>query len=129
VRGTEAPLDSAPDPETAGLLAPTDITVTDDGRTPGWTVVVRGEVDIATSQLLRQKLAPLVDGEQPIVIDVAAMTFIDSSGLGVLVEMLNQRRARDRSPMVLHGMQEPVRRVFEITGLTDLFEVDSGDDG
>jgi anti-sigma B factor antagonist len=116
-------MDRAPDSEKDSPLAPTDITVSRSAHAPGWTVSVRGEVDVATSPLLRRHLARLVDDDQPIVIDVTEMTFIDSSGLGVLVEMLRCRRDGDRSPMLLRGMQEPVRRVFEITGLTDLFEV------
>ncbi len=52
------------------------------------------------------------------------MSFIDSSGLGVLVEVLKRRREAGAGPVALRGMQEPVRRVFEITGLTDLFELE-----
>jgi anti-sigma B factor antagonist len=65
-----------------------------------------------------------VADDMPIVVDISEMTFIDSSGLGVLVEVLQRRRDAGLGGIALHGMQEPVRRVFEITGLTDLFEVD-----
>jgi anti-sigma B factor antagonist len=124
MRGTEAPRGGAPDPDPSGALEPAEITTTTSSGQPGWTVVVRGEVDIATSPLLRGQLTRLVTDDVPIVVDVTEMTFIDSSGLGVLVEMLQRRRETGRGGMALHGMQEPVRRVFEITGLTDLFEVD-----
>ena len=115
---------TAPDPETSSALVPADISVATSGGRRGWTIIVRGEVDIATSPLLRRQLNRLVDDDEPIVVDVSEMTFIDSSGLGVLVEMLQRRRASKHGPMTLHGMQEPVRRVFEITGLTELFELD-----
>ena len=53
------------------------------------------------------------------------MTFIDSSGLGVLVGALKRVRERDRCDLVLTGLQGPPRRVFEITGLTELFSIES----
>jgi anti-sigma B factor antagonist len=112
---------SGVDPDSAGAIAPAEIGVS-RGSDGGWTVVVRGEVDIATSPVLRAELERL-DGDAPVVIDVTDMTFIDSSGLGVLVEFLKRRR-ESGTAMTLRGMQEPVRRVFEITGLTDLFSFD-----
>lgn len=115
---------TAPDPEASSVLVPAEISVVTSAGQPGWTIIVRGEVDIATSPLLRRQLDRFVDSDEPIVVDVSEMTFIDSSGLGVLVEMLQRRRAGTRGPVTLHGMQEPVRRVFEITGLTELFELD-----
>jgi anti-sigma B factor antagonist len=111
------------DPESTGALVPADISVTTSPGQPGWTVVVRGEIDIATSPELRRQLEQVADDDEPIVVDVSDMTFIDSSGLGVLVEVLKRRRETGGQPVALRGMQEPVRRVFEITGLTDLFEV------
>ena len=115
---------SASDPETGSALAPAEISVSTSAGQPGWRVIVRGEVDIATSPVLRRQLERLVDDDEPIVVDVTDMTFIDSSGLGVLVEVLQRRRDASRTPVTLRGMQEPVRRVLEITGLTDLFEHD-----
>lgn len=115
---------SAPDPETTGALAPAEISVATGAGQRGWTVVVRGEVDIATSPELRRQLERLGHDDGPIVVDVTEMSFIDSSGLGVLVEAEKNRREAGVGSLTLRGMQQPVRRVFEITGLTDLFEVE-----
>lgn len=115
---------SASDSEAGGALAPAEISVTTRAGQAGWIVAVRGEVDIAASPELRRQLERLTDDEEPIVVDVSEMSFIDSSGLGVLVEVLKRRREAGAGPVTLRGMQEPVRRVFEITGLTDLFELE-----
>ncbi len=112
---------SMPESEAGGSLVPAEISVSTGAGERGWTIRVRGEVDIATSPLLRRQLERLVDGDEPIVVDVSEMTFIDSSGLGVLVEMLHRRH--DGAGITLRGIQEPVRRVFEITGLTELFDL------
>ena len=115
---------SAPDPEATGALTPAEISVKTSAGQRGWIVVVKGEVDIATSPELRRQLERLTDDDEPIVVDVTEMSFIDSSGLGVLVEVLKHRREAGAGAVALRGMQEPVRRVFEITGLTDLFELE-----
>ena len=87
---------------------------------------VVGEVDVASSPPLRAKIAELLDGgADRIVLDLSEMTFIDSSGLGVLVGALKRVRELDRNDLVLTGLQGPPRRVFEITGLTELFSIES----
>jgi anti-sigma B factor antagonist len=54
---------------------------------PGCTVVeMRGELDMATSAQLLESLQRLVDaGDRHLVVDLAEVSFMDSSGLGALV--------------------------------------------
>src|SRR6267378_8498675 len=90
-----------------------------------WLVAVDGEIDVASSPQLRQELISLIDrGARSIVLDLHSMSFIDSSGLGVLVGALKRLREHTGDAIVLRGMQDPVRRVFEITGLTELFTIE-----
>jgi anti-sigma B factor antagonist len=87
---------------------------------------VVGEVDVASSPTMRARIAEMIDdGADTIVLDLTEMTFIDSSGLGVLVGALKRVRELDRKDLVLTGLQGPPRRVFEITGLTELFTIES----
>jgi anti-sigma B factor antagonist len=90
-----------------------------------WILAVAGEIDVATSPELRRELHQLADREPArLVLDLSDVTFIDSSGLGVLVGALKRLREEDRGDiLVLEGLQEPVRKVFDITGLTDLFTI------
>jgi anti-sigma B factor antagonist len=96
------------------------------GETPGtWVLAASGEIDVATSPELRRTLHDLADREpSTLVLDLHDVTFIDSSGLGVLVGALKRLREQDRGDvLVLEGLQGPVRKVFEITGLTELFTI------
>jgi anti-sigma B factor antagonist len=87
-------------------------------------VVVRGEIDVATSAALREELYALIDGgSRALVVDLSGLEFIDSSGLGVLVGSLKHMRERE-GQLVLAGLQQPARKVFEITGLTELFTIE-----
>jgi anti-anti-sigma factor len=79
---------------------------------------VTGEVDLATATTLRDRLFDVLDGQNPSVLDVdlAGVTFMDCTGLGVLVAV---RRAAARTGCQLRvtNPQPIVRRVLEVTGL------------
>jgi anti-sigma B factor antagonist len=88
-------------------------------------VVVKGEIDVATSPALREELYATIDGGvRVLVVDLSGLAFIDSSGLGVLVAALKHTRERD-GELILRGLDHPALRVFEITGLTELFPLEA----
>jgi anti-sigma B factor antagonist len=84
----------------------------------GWAVVdVTGELDVFTAPVLRAQLVDLVeDGSVRLVLDMDAVTFIDSTGLGVLVGVLKRVRTRDGELRVVASV-DPVLRTMRITGL------------
>jgi anti-sigma B factor antagonist len=84
-------------------------------------LALTGEVDVYTSPRLKQELGDLVDaGCMDIVIDLNGLTFIDSSGLGVLVSAL--RRIKERGgTMRLVCTKEAILKIFRITGLDKVF--------
>ena len=98
----------------------------DAGDTDGtWVLHVGGEIDVATAPQLRRELHQLADrGATTIVVDLAGVSFVDSSGLGVLVGMLKRVREEGRDgELVLENLREPVQKVFDITGLTQIFKI------
>ncbi|TDC87450.1 STAS domain-containing protein [Actinomadura sp. 7K507] len=88
----------------------------------GLTVVkISGEIDVFTSPRLREALLDIIDnGGAYLVIDLGEVTFLDSTGLGVLVGIYHRLRARDGS-MSFMGVNDRVRRVFHVTQLTKIF--------
>ncbi|MDQ1429696.1 MAG: anti-sigma factor antagonist [Actinomycetota bacterium] len=85
-------------------------------------VTVRGEIDVATSPRLRTELGALLGrGATEITLDFSGVTFVDSSGLGVLVGALKRLRdgqdSDEAGSLRIVGAQDAVRKVFEITGL------------
>jgi anti-sigma B factor antagonist len=81
-------------------------------------VAVGGELDLDTSPRLRSVLLDLVrdQGNRSLVLDVADLTFLDSSALGVLVTVQRDLAAM-AGRLVVRSPSNAVRRVFEITGL------------
>jgi anti-sigma B factor antagonist len=93
-----------------------DMTV--DPTDSGWTIA--GEVDASNVDRLAEAFArrPLDDGDG-VVLDVAGVTFLDSSGLRVLLDL--RRRLGDEGEVTLRGASRSVQRLLELTGLTPTF--------
>ena len=86
-------------------------------------VVLSGEVDIYTAPRFRECMIELLDaGVDKLVIDLSAVTFIDSTALGVLIGGVRRVRAVGGA-MTLVVTSRPVERVLSITGLDRVFDL------
>jgi anti-sigma B factor antagonist len=84
----------------------------------GDTVVVRGEIDMATAPELRDALNELVDaGSTQIVLDCRGLDFLDSSGIGVLVAV--RKRLGEDGGLTIDSPPDHVRKVLELTGVNE----------
>jgi anti-sigma B factor antagonist len=88
----------------------------------GSLISVQGEIDMATAPQLRDMLEQVIEaGSQRIVLDCRALTFLDSSGIGVLVAARN--RLGDDGEIVLDSPPPHVRKVLELTGVASHLSV------
>jgi anti-sigma B factor antagonist len=89
-----------------------------------WSIVeVKGEVDLYSAPRLKERLAELTGaGRTRIAVDLGAVEFLDSTGLGVLIGALKRCREA-RGTLGLVAPREPVRKVLSITGLDRVFPV------
>jgi anti-sigma B factor antagonist len=95
-----------------------------DGRA---TLVVSGEIDLVTAPYLRDELAAVIaDAGSSSVVDLAGVTFIDSSGLGVLIDARSGIEGTDTT-LVLLNPSGACRRVLELTGTAVLFQIVDGE--
>jgi len=84
-------------------------------------VAVTGEIDISTAPLLRDRLQSLAAHQ--VTVDLSAMTFIDSTGLGVLVGAVKRLR-EDGGEMTLRAPSRSTRKVLDITGLAQIVTIE-----
>ena len=85
-------------------------------------VTVKGEVDLATAPELEatvQRAFEIVPAS--VLLDLAGMSFIDSSGLRVLVALSNEARSRDAT-LALRNVPRHAERVLDLTGLSYWFD-------
>src|SRR5712675_3304867 len=86
-------------------------------------VDVEGEIDVYTAPRLRELLIDLVNkNNYNLVVNMEKVEFLDSTGLGVLVGGLKRVRAHDGS-LDLVCTQQPILKIFRITGLTEVFGI------
>ena len=81
---------------------------------------VDGEINISTSPELKKQFEKQT--AKKIVVDLAKVAYIDSSGLATLVEILKRTKSQSGS-LVLSGLSDKVKSLFEITKLDKLFQV------
>ena len=82
-----------------------------------------GSVDIYTSSELRGELKVALDEKaKKIVVDMAGVTFIDSSGLATLIEALQRIKTYEGS-LALCNLTPAVHGVFELANLDSIFDI------
>jgi anti-sigma B factor antagonist len=87
-------------------------------------VRLTGDVDAYSSSQLRDRLAQLIDdGAESVVLDLSGLQFLDSTGLGVLVGA-QKRLTQANGELVLRSPRPGARKVFELTGLDQIFIVE-----
>jgi anti-anti-sigma factor len=90
---------------------------------PGGVIVVHGDIDVAGGPVLESAIAG-GESADPVVVDLADVFFIDSSGLRGLLAA--SRRAEERGTVViLRSVGAEVERLLQITGTTDRFTIES----
>jgi anti-anti-sigma factor len=84
-----------------------------------WTVTVSGELDLATAHELEAVFEALEPTPpERVLVDLAAVTFLDSSGIRALVRA-NRRLNGLGVPLVVDAVSDAARQVLEISGVLD----------
>jgi anti-sigma B factor antagonist len=91
------------------------------------TIAVAGEVDMSTAPALAACVRD--HGDRDIVLDLAAVGFLDASGINALVQGYNTLREAGHR-LWITGARDNVRKVLEIAGITPMLHRDdpNGDD-
>ncbi|MET0908162.1 MAG: STAS domain-containing protein [Ilumatobacteraceae bacterium] len=100
------------------MAGPENMEITRAGD--GWAVT--GELDARTAPALARAVSADPASSTVVHLDLSGVTFIDSSGLGVLVDLARQAAA-DGGSLRLDHPSTAVTRLLEITKLTETFGV------
>jgi anti-sigma B factor antagonist len=89
---------------------------------PDASLTLRGDLDLATADTLRAAVADALRGDTctSVVLDLAEVTFIDSTGLGTLVAIRNECLDRDIA-LSLRRPSPTVRRLLQLSALDTVF--------
>ena len=86
-------------------------------------VRIRGELDHYSAEQVRTELDELIADEriQHLVIDMKGLTFMDSSGIGVLIGRY-RTLARRRGTLSVQNMSPLIERIFQLSGLHQIIQ-------
>jgi len=90
-------------------------------RGPRATAALHGEFDMAATFTVEPALERLLDepGLEALTLDLSAVRFVDSTGIGVLVRVADEAQRRGIELAITPGPPE-VQRVFAVAGLSDV---------
>jgi anti-anti-sigma factor len=91
-----------------------------DTRHSRHVVLVSGDIDVATVPAIRELLSTL-DGD--VAIDCAAVTFLDSAGIGLLIGA-HAARSEHGHRLTIRKLSPMSFNVLKITGLTDVLHIE-----
>lgn len=87
-------------------------------------IVLSGEIDIYTSQSFKNELNEVIKiCKGDLFIDCKDLTYIDSTGLGILVGALKEIR-KDNNEIYICNLKDNIKKLFLITGLDKLFKIE-----
>jgi len=89
----------------------------------GLTVALSGRLDTVTAPELEKELKAALDHVTALTIDMAALEYISSAGLRVLLSA--HKIMRGQGEMKVAHVSETVMEVFEVTGLSDILSIES----
>ncbi|NLY79733.1 MAG: STAS domain-containing protein [Lysinibacillus sp.] len=87
--------------------------------------MIEGEIDTFTAPALREELEAITIKEKATVeLDLSKVTFMDSTGLGVIIAFY-KKVLRENANLKLVHLSARLTRLFEITGLSELMDIES----
>lgn len=92
---------------------------------PECVLSVAGELDVATSPALRRAFTDLLDGNElpDVVLDTSGLSFVDSSGLAVLLMGAREWQTHGRR-LVLRTPSPTLSRLIDLAGVRRAFDLD-----
>ncbi len=79
---------------------------------------VSGELDLAVVQQFRAVLGPIVkQADKVLVLNLKDLTYIDSTGIGIIVSILKIRDGL-QAPFIVQDIPPAIKRLFDLTGIS-----------
>ena len=86
------------------------------------TIALNGRLDTTTAPQLEAELKRSVSGVEKLVLDFAALEYLSSAGLRVLLAA--QKVMNKQGEMVVKNINETIAEIFEVTGFSDVLTIE-----
>ena len=86
------------------------------------TLALTGRLDTITAPQLEAEVKENIDGVERLVFDFAALDYLSSAGLRVLLTA--QKIMNKQGSMVVRNINETIAEIFEVTGFCDILTIE-----
>ena len=86
------------------------------------TLAITGRLDTSTAPELEKELKETLEGVEKLVLDFAALDYLSSAGLRVLLGA--QKVMNKQGEMVIRNVNETINEIFEVTGFIDILTIE-----
>jgi anti-anti-sigma factor len=83
-------------------------------------IYLNGDLDIEVTEIIEIKILPELEPFQKINLDFSNVLFVDSTGIGLLINLIETLNSDDKS-IVITNIQPLVKEVFEMLQLNEIF--------
>ena len=87
------------------------------------TLKIEGRLDTTTAPTLEKTIGEIIDSVTELILDMNQLTYVSSAGLRVLLS--TQKQMNKIGTMKLIGVCEEVMEVFEMTGFSDILNIEN----
>ena len=86
------------------------------------TITLAGRLDTTTAPQLEAELKTSLDGIETLVLDFAALDYLSSAGLRVLLAA--QKVMNKQGEMIVRNVNDTIAEIFEMTGFADILTIE-----
>ncbi len=97
-----------------------ELSIVEEGEIA--VVTLKGDIDLEHSSRMRQSLLGVLGDARGIIVDLAGVTMIDSSGVASLLEGIQEARKKGKD-FILAAPGDPVMRVLNLARLDMVFQI------
>ena len=99
------------------------MTITEERNNNSVTLKIEGRLDTTTAPTLEKTIDDILENTTELILDMNQLTYVSSAGLRVLLS--TQKRMNKIGMMKLIGVCEEVMEVFEMTGFSDILNIEN----
>ena len=99
------------------------MTITEERNKNLVTLKIEGRLDTTTAPTLEKTIGEIIDSVTELILDMNQLTYVSSAGLRVLLS--TQKQMNKIGTMKLIGVCEEVMEVFEMTGFSDILNIEN----
>ena len=86
------------------------------------SIALNGRLDTTTAPQLEAELKAALDGITNLTLDFAALDYLSSAGLRVL--LATQKQMNNQGAMVVRNVNETIAEIFDVTGFSDILTIE-----